>query len=339
MIDKAIFGYSFLRSGFFFLESLPILLIQKSLMTGEAEQMPRLTKQQLQVVDDRVKSLLEADAQCFADKIYPYQLLLPESPVKHFTRFTRILADSFQVALRRKSKKHRDIPKAKSATRSELPDYFLRNFHFQTDGYLSEKSADFYTHQVEILFKGTAAAMRRLVLRGMHGQVASGSAILDVGCGEGVSTRIVAQKYPNSRIVGVDLSPQYIRTAQDQSMPNTEYNQCAGENLLFRDASFDKIMSTYLFHELPHTIRVEVLEEMYRCLKPGGTVHLLDSLQRDDDPEMNWALEQFPIDFHEPFYKNYIENPLRIDIENAGFHVTRQDIGFLSKCLVGHKPQ
>ena len=44
------------------------------------------------------------------------------------------------------------------------PDYYLQNFHHQTDGYLSDHSAGLYDLQVEILFNGTADAMRRRVL-------------------------------------------------------------------------------------------------------------------------------------------------------------------------------
>ncbi len=43
-----------------------------------------------------------------------------------------------------------------------LPEYYGRNFHYQTEGYLSEESAELYEHQTEILFMGTLGLMRRL---------------------------------------------------------------------------------------------------------------------------------------------------------------------------------
>ena len=42
-----------------------------------------------------------------------------------------------------------------------LPRYYQQNFHFQTDGYLSDHSARLYDFQVESLFAGTADVMRR----------------------------------------------------------------------------------------------------------------------------------------------------------------------------------
>ena len=47
---------------------------------------------------------------------------------------------------------------------SRYPPYYLQKFHFQTDGYLSDGSAERYDHQVEVLFGGGAAAMRRHAL-------------------------------------------------------------------------------------------------------------------------------------------------------------------------------
>ena len=48
--------------------------------------------------------------------------------------------------------------------RGNRPDYYLQNFHFQSGGWLTEDSAHRYDTQVEVLFKGTANAMRRMAL-------------------------------------------------------------------------------------------------------------------------------------------------------------------------------
>ena len=46
-----------------------------------------------------------------------------------------------------------------------LPDYYRQNFHFQSDGWLSEHSAAIYDTQVEVLFTGAADVMRRRALK------------------------------------------------------------------------------------------------------------------------------------------------------------------------------
>ncbi|HTV33815.1 MAG TPA: class I SAM-dependent methyltransferase, partial [Methylocella sp.] len=50
------------------------------------------------------------------------------------------------------------------ANRATRPAYYLQNFHFQTDGYLSENSALRYDTQVEVLFGGMANLIRRQAL-------------------------------------------------------------------------------------------------------------------------------------------------------------------------------
>jgi hypothetical protein len=49
-------------------------------------------------------------------------------------------------------------------TRGRRSVYYLQNFHFQSGGWLTEESANRYDTQVEVLFKGTANAMRRQAL-------------------------------------------------------------------------------------------------------------------------------------------------------------------------------
>ena len=43
---------------------------------------------------------------------------------------------------------------AKTNSTMRLPDYYLQNFHYQSDGYLIVESAQLYDYQVEVLFTG-----------------------------------------------------------------------------------------------------------------------------------------------------------------------------------------
>ena len=54
---------------------------------------------------------------------------------------------------------------------------------------------------------------------------------------------------------------------------------------------------------------------------------------------MDWALEQFPVDFHEPFYKNFVETPLEKDFAAAGLELKNSHTGFFSKSLAAEKPR
>ena len=64
---------------------------------------------------------------------------------------------------RRRKQNYKDLPK--NIDNENYPNYYLRNFHHQTDGYLSDFSASIYDLQVEILFNGSADAMRRRIIK------------------------------------------------------------------------------------------------------------------------------------------------------------------------------
>lgn len=53
-------------------------------------------------------------------------------------------------------------------------------------------------------------------------------------------------------------------------------------------------------------------------------------------PEFDWALKGFPKDFHEPFYANYIQTPLRT-LLSKNLAVVEEKYRFLSKSLLARK--
>ena len=66
-----------------------------------------------------------------------------------------------------------------------FPRYYLQNFHFQTDGYLSDASAELYDYQVDVMFYGAADAMRRQALvplgETLRGRRIAEMRLLDIG--------------------------------------------------------------------------------------------------------------------------------------------------------------
>jgi hypothetical protein len=92
-----------------------------------------------------------------------------------------------------------------------------------------------------------------------------------------------------------------------------------------------------LFHELPIEIRRQVVDEAFRVLKSNGFMGFVDSVQNEDAKDLGWALEQFPVDFHEPFYKNYTQNPMEGLMHYKGFRKIEKDQGFFAKAVLGQK--
>ncbi len=225
----------------------------------------------------------------------------------------------------------------------DLPAYYLQNFHFQTGGYLTEESAELYDMQVEILFSGTANAMRRQCLVPIadfiRGKDQRKLTLLDVACGTGRFVRFVKQAFPRLAVTASDLSEAYLAEARAHLKPyrDIEYKVAKAEALPFADASFDIVTSIYLFHEVPQPIRLEIAREFARVLKPGGLLVFMDSLQTGDTPEFDAMLESFPANFHEPYYKGYLREDLREIFTEAGLQVVASEPVFLSKRVVAVK--
>lgn len=286
-----------------------------------------------------IEALFKRDAELFSAGILPLPVLKPESPIDHARRLTRILWTGVKMSRQRKVK--RSKPTTQEAT-DHLPEYFRRNFHWQIDGYLSKDSAEVYDHQVEILFTGTAGAMRRLAIKPMNEflQHFSGSArILEVATGTGELAHAVSLAYPQHALTLLDLSRAYLDLARERLQGKVAtFVEGMAEAMPLENESQDLIYTVFMFHELPTEVRQKALLDMWRVLAPGGRVVIVDSIQKDEVPEYKWALEAFPRDYHEPFYKSYTEWNMGEALKEAGFIDVQTDRGFFSKVVWATKP-
>ena len=66
-------------------------------------------------------------------------------------------------------------------------------------------------------------------------------------------------------------------------------------------------------------------------LKPGGRLVLLDSLQRGDEPAYDGLLERFPQNYHEPYYRSYVDQDLSAIAQQCGLTLRRNVKVFVSK--------
>ncbi len=230
-----------------------------------------------------------------------------------------------------------------STRRNFYPRYYLQNFHYQTDGYLSEKSAKLYDFQVETLFAGAADAMRRQALVPLYhilkGKDQRQTNLLDVACGTGSFLAFVKDNYPRLKVTGLDLSPDYLREAETslKAWRDVELQKANAEHMPFDDESFDVVTCIYLYHELPPNVRLIVANEMARVLKPGGSLIFLDSIQYGDQDGLDRILELFPERFHEPYYSTYAKTDLRKLFAAAGLKFDSARLAFLSKVLAFRK--
>lgn len=338
-----VLGYSALRSLTYFSEGIPLLIVNQLQMAWGKRPSP--PKEFREAVLREAQSLLDKDSEHIANGDFPLSVLRPELPWRHWPRLMKIFTDGLSIGWRRRQHKNSAFRPASQKWLNDLPDYYQRNFHFQTDGYLSESSADLYDHQVEILFRGVAGAMRRLVLPPLIHRFRANTDtptphLLELGSGPGSSTQYVLQTLPEAWVTCVDLSQPYLKKAQERLKGFDRVNFVQGDaaQIAFKDETFDGAFSVFMFHELPFNERKRVFNEAYRVLKPGGVFCVVDSLQKDDISELNWGLEQFPKDYHEPFFRNYTLHPLEALFTKAGFKDIHTDLGLYSKAVWAQKP-
>jgi ubiquinone/menaquinone biosynthesis C-methylase UbiE len=268
---------------------------------------------------------------------------LVADPVDALRRSRLFLDDLAEVNRRRQEDAHQEVFHA-ATVNNRYPRYYLQNFHYQSDGWLSERSAELYDFQVEVLFNGGADAMRRqaLVPLGEHlrGRRIADQPLLDVACGTGRFLSFVKHNWPRLPVTGLDLSRPYLEKARRHLAPWSWVRLVEGdaERLPFADGSFALVTCVYLFHELPREVRIAVAREMARVLRPGGRLLLMDSFQHGDRPEVEGLLELFPRAYHEPYFTDYARHDLVPLFAEAGLTHAGGDIAFMSKVMAFDRP-
>jgi ubiquinone/menaquinone biosynthesis C-methylase UbiE len=106
-----------------------------------------------------------------------------------------------------------------------------------------------------------------------------GDRVLDVGCGSGYFTRVMAQAVaPDGTAQGVDPSGEAIAQAKSLTrLANCTFSDGVAEALDAPDGSYDVVVSSLTIHHLPEALRSQAIAEMFRVLRPGGSVLIADS--------------------------------------------------------------
>lgn len=115
----------------------------------------------------------------------------------------------------------------------------------------------------------------------------SGLRGLDIGCGEGTNTRLVAAR--GASMTGLDVSRRFVEHARDHEESarlGVEFIVCDGAELSMPDESFDFVMSTMCLMDVPDPDAV--LKQAYRVITSGGFLQFSITHPCFQTPRLRW---------------------------------------------------
>ncbi len=101
-----------------------------------------------------------------------------------------------------------------------------------------------------------------------------GEKVLDAGCGTGLVARHLRSRFPDCHFDGCDASELRLQQAKTLSGGNLRFFSCDLGQIPEPDESYNVVLSRYVFEHLAAPLLVT--KELYRLLKPGGLIHLVD---------------------------------------------------------------
>jgi MPBQ/MSBQ methyltransferase len=156
-------------------------------------------------------------------------------------------------------------------------------------------------------FREAKADLVRILARwGGLDQLPRGSTVLDVGCGIGGSSRLLAREF-GLRVIGISISPGQIERARSLTPADLDCHFMVMDalDLDLADASVDAVWTV---EAAPHIAdKQRFASELLRVLRPGGLLVAADWNRRDDhgrpfSPLESWVLEQLQVQWaHPPF--------------------------------------
>ena len=119
--------------------------------------------------------------------------------------------------------------------------------------------------------------------------IRAGMQTLDLGCGTGWATRILAAAAPGAGAIGIDASAEMIAKAESlhDLTSRARYERGTFEAIDYKDGKFDRVFSMealYYAVDLDQSI-----SEIHRVLKPTGVAHVIVNRFSESRHSEGWA--------------------------------------------------
>lgn len=153
----------------------------------------------------------------------------------------------------------------------------------------------------------------------------AGDRILDVCCGSGELTTVIARQGCTGRVVGVDTSRSALDMARARNgrVPVTLI-RASGDSLPFRSSGFDRCFISFGLHHMLTEGRQKALAESHRVLAPEGTLHVIDYNLPERGIRRLAAIASVRLDQSKEAREMLRTGKLVTEIRRAGFDIARR---------------
>jgi len=147
------------------------------------------------------------------------------------------------------------------------------------DEYIPALSYRFLTPFYDFIQKYIVRDVRYKSLLIAQAAIRPGQRVLDLGCGTGTLAVMAKLAQPSAEVSGLDADPDMLKVAKYKStLQKVSVNFDIGftNNLPYPDEYFDRVLSSIMIHHLKTPDKIKTAQEVYRVLKPGGQLHIID---------------------------------------------------------------
>ncbi|MDJ0599816.1 MAG: class I SAM-dependent methyltransferase [Crocosphaera sp.] len=216
------------------------------------------------------------------------------------------------------------------------PFYYTSvNYHGIEKGYLNPIAAITYDTITPFATLPSERWLRQCLLKTI---TLKPEKILDLGCGTGTTTIDLKKTFPEALVMGLDLSPYMLVIADKKSQKSKQeilWKQGLAEATEMPDFSFDLIIISLLFHEMPQATSQKVIQESLRLLKPQGQLIILDANQ-SRLRHLKWLTQLF----REPYSATYAQGNVIQWLEKVGFlDIKAKAMGGIYQITSAYKPE
>jgi len=145
--------------------------------------------------------------------------------------------------------------------------------------YIPALSFRFLTPFFDFIQKYIVRDVRYKAMLIEQAQIEPRQKVLDLGCGTGTLAIMAKAAQPKAEVIGLDADPEMLQMAIAKASEQKlaiQFDVGFAHKLPYPDASFDRVLSSIMIHHLKTPEKMMAANEVFRVLKPGGELHIID---------------------------------------------------------------